>query len=277
MSPNKKQKTLLTCIRTELTNESIDAFIVGSGDAHQSEYVCEADMRLRFISSFCGSAGTALILQNEALLWTDGRYFLQAEKELPEGWTLMKCGQPGVLEMSDWILANMSRGQIVGVDASLISTAEAAKISATLMSAGISLKATTTNPVDTVWSSFGGDCPSAPKGKVIVHDIKLAGVTHKKKIEIVQECVRKASATAIAISMLDEVSRLCRQFCHFSWQHAFLMIFFNRVLLCSSKDICVTICQIISTVISVFHPPSPHRLHGSSTSAVLILLLILSH
>ena len=208
MSPNKKQKTptLLASIREELTNENFDAFIVGSGDAHQSEYVSENSKRLRFISSFTGSAGTALILQNEAFLWTDGRYFLQAEKELPEGWTLMKSGQPKVLEMNDWILANMSKGQTVGVDASLISTLEAAKMSAALKSAGISLKGAKRNIVDIVWDSTDEGCPSSPKGEVSVHDIQLAGVTHKEKIETVRECVRKANATAIVISMLDEVT-----------------------------------------------------------------------
>ena len=208
MSPTKKQKTLtlLASIREELIHESFDAFIVGSGDAHQSEYVSENSKRLRFISSFSGSAGTALILQNEAFLWTDGRYFLQAEKELPEGWTLMKSGQPLVLDMNDWILANMSKGQTVGVDASLISTSEAAKMSAALKSAGISLKAATRNIVDTVWGSTDEGCPSSPKGNVFIHDIQLAGVTHNEKIEAVRECVRKASATAIVISMLDEVT-----------------------------------------------------------------------
>ena len=207
MGANKKQRTLLSGIRAELSIAGFDAFIVGSGDAHQSEYVCKCDMRRQFISGFSGSAGTALILQDKALMWTDGRYFLQAERELSEGWTLMRSGQPGVLEMNDWILANMSRGQTVGVDAFLVSTAEAARMVTVLMGAGISVLASKTNPVDIVWNAEGSR-PDAPHGRVSVHDISLAGVEYTKKIETLQECVRLGKATCIVISMLDEVIQL---------------------------------------------------------------------
>lgn len=204
--PHKKQKTLLSSIRCEIANEGFDAFIIGSGDAHQSEYVCKSDMRRQFISGFTGSAGTALILQDKALVWTDGRYFLQAEKELSDDWTLMKSGQPGVLEINDWILANMTHGQTVGVDAFLMSTAEAARMSSVLKGAGISVNAARVNPVDTVWNSEGTR-PCYPCGPVKVHDIAYAGVEHKQKIANVQDSIRAANATAIVISMLDEVSK----------------------------------------------------------------------
>ena len=69
----------LSELRQLMKSMEIDAFLVGSEDAHQSEYVCDADMRRQFISGFTGSAGTALILQDQALLWTDGRYFLQID------------------------------------------------------------------------------------------------------------------------------------------------------------------------------------------------------
>ena len=110
----------LQLLRNELKAMNIDAFYVGSGDAHQSEYVSDADERRQFISGFTGSAGTALILAESAYLWTDGRYFLQASNELSSDWTLMKSGQPGVLELNDWVVQNMKSGQTVGVDPLLI-------------------------------------------------------------------------------------------------------------------------------------------------------------
>jgi hypothetical protein len=70
----------LSFLRDILYELKIDLIIVGSEDAHQSEYVCSADMRRQFISGFTGSAGTAVILQDKALLWTDGRYFLQVNE-----------------------------------------------------------------------------------------------------------------------------------------------------------------------------------------------------
>lgn len=228
--PHKRQRTLLSGIRHQLSNEGFDAFIIGSGDAHQSEYVCKSDMRRQFISGFTGSAGTALILQDKALVWTDGRYFLQAEKQLSEDWTLMKSGQPGVLDMNDWILANMTNGQTVGVDAFLISTAEAARMSSVLKGAGITVKAAKTNPVDTVWKAEGTR-PRVPLGPVKIHDISFAGVEHKAKIEAVQECLRVAGATAIVVSMLDEVHLL-------SFFHFFLVLLFILFFLFVSYSCC---------------------------------------
>ena len=147
-STTKKQRTKLASLRVELANEGIDAFIVGSGDPHQSEYVAESDMRRPFISDFSGSAGTALILQDKALLWTDGRYFLQASQQLSQEWTLMKSGEPGVLEMQPWLVANMKQGQTVGVDAFLISAQEAKRLKEALAVKGIVLKVVEQNPVD---------------------------------------------------------------------------------------------------------------------------------
>ena len=94
----------LHLLRPILKSLNVDAFFVGSGDAHQSEYVSDSDERRQFISNFTGSAGTALVLQNSAYLWTDGRYFLQASRELSSEWTLMKSGQPNVLELADWVV-----------------------------------------------------------------------------------------------------------------------------------------------------------------------------
>ncbi|CAD7931975.1 unnamed protein product [Amoebophrya sp. A25] len=75
------------------SSTSLNAYYIPHNDAHFSEYICERDERLGYISGFTGSAGTAVITPDEALLWTDGRYFLQAEDELGKGWKLMKQGQ----------------------------------------------------------------------------------------------------------------------------------------------------------------------------------------
>lgn len=74
--------------------EPLQAYIVPSSDAHNSEYLAECDQFRSYISGFTGSAGTAIITENDARLWTDGRYFLQAGQELDSNWTLMKEGLP---------------------------------------------------------------------------------------------------------------------------------------------------------------------------------------
>jgi Xaa-Pro aminopeptidase len=95
--------SVLDQVRLALADLGADALLVPSEDAHQSEYVSDADKRRAFVSGFTGSAGTALITKKEALLWTDGRYLAQAEKELTSDWTLMKQGLAGTPGITEWI------------------------------------------------------------------------------------------------------------------------------------------------------------------------------
>jgi Xaa-Pro aminopeptidase len=203
MSGFQNAKESLAAVRSVLLENKVDAFIVGSGDAHQSEYVCDRDMRRQFVSKFNGSAGTALILQNAAYLWTDGRYFLQASSELSDDWTLMKSGEPKVLELADWVVENLSAGQSVGIDATLITTSQATAMKNLFGAKGISLVSLEQNPVDIVWAK--ANQPAAPSSAINVHGEDRSGVSHQSKILSLQAFVREAKASAIVISMLDEV------------------------------------------------------------------------
>lgn len=86
----------LAALRAEMARVGVGALVVPSGDAHLSEYVHPHYDRRAFVSGFTGSAGTALVTPDRALLWTDGRYFLQAEAELGAEWSLMRAGEPDV-------------------------------------------------------------------------------------------------------------------------------------------------------------------------------------
>lgn len=203
MSQNESK---LFVLRGILAAQGLDALIVGSGDAHSSEYVADKDLRRSFISDFTGSAGTALILSraDTALLWTDGRYFLQATQELSDKWTLMKSGEPGVLEMPEWLTNNMPANSIVGVDSSLMTDAQGKALTTTLASKGISLVPTQLgNPIDAVWNTVGGGTPAPPIATVMVHD--AAGQSHESKIAAIQTKLRTTTATALVLSMLDEI------------------------------------------------------------------------
>jgi Xaa-Pro aminopeptidase len=198
----------LTLIRRYLNELKIDAFIVGSGDAHQSEYVHESDMRRTFISEFTGSAGTALVLRDKALLWTDGRYFLQASIELSEDWTLMKSGEPGVSELNDWIKENMAVGSVVGVDPYLISASQAMQMEKSFADKSITLKPVMENPVDKVWV----DRPALPCGPIRIHDISLAGKSHADKVNELKIEIENKHAIALVVSMLDDVSHTVAEY-----------------------------------------------------------------
>ena len=135
----------LELLRDELKALNLDGFIIGSGDAHQSEYVAASDSRRQFISGFTGSAGTALVLMESAYLWTDGRYFLQAAEELSTSWTLMKSGEKDVLELEPWLLHNCNSGAKIGVDSNLISSSQAKSLEKTLAGKGLELFAIQSN------------------------------------------------------------------------------------------------------------------------------------
>lgn len=113
----------LRALMRQLPNNggSVSAYIIPTDDPHQSEYISETDERRSFISGFDGSAGTAIVTQKQALLWTDGRYHEQAEHQLDENWTLMKDGLPTTPTMSSWLSNNISVGDRVGVDGNLLS------------------------------------------------------------------------------------------------------------------------------------------------------------
>ncbi|KAE8668858.1 long chain acyl-CoA synthetase 7, peroxisomal-like isoform X1 [Hibiscus syriacus] len=99
----------------------IDAYIIPSKDAHQSEFIAECCMRRAYISGFTGSAGTAVVTKDKAALWTDGRYFLQAEKQLSSSWILMRAGSLGVPTTSEWLNDVLAPGGRVGIDPFLFS------------------------------------------------------------------------------------------------------------------------------------------------------------
>lgn len=181
----------------------VDAYAITAQDAHNSEYVAKSDQRRAFLTGFAGSAGTALITASEALLWTDSRYFLEAERVL-EGseWQLMKQFQPGVLELDAWVLANLE-GKVVGVDPTLLSCETASQWKGTWGSR-VTLKEIQGNLVDAVWLAK----PEDPPAPIAVHPLDYAGETVASKIERVREACGDLGADAVIVSALDQVAWL---------------------------------------------------------------------
>jgi Xaa-Pro aminopeptidase len=107
----------LAALRAEMQAAgNVAAYIVPSEDPHMSEYSPDCCARRMYISGFTGSAGTVVVTMDAALLWTDGRYYLQAEQQLSDGWTLMKADQPGVPSPSQWLATTLSPGAKVAID-----------------------------------------------------------------------------------------------------------------------------------------------------------------
>ncbi|KAG0165714.1 hypothetical protein DFQ30_008092 [Apophysomyces sp. BC1015] len=184
--------------------EPIDAFVVPSADAHQSEYTAECDNRRAWISGFTGSAGCAVVTQNKAALFTDGRYFLQASEELdPNAWELMKEGLPNVPTWSEYLVKHIPPKSSIGIDPSVITANEASKLARSLDSVGSKL-VSVPNFVDLIRT----DRPPRPAGPIRIHDIKFAGKRHSHKLNDLRLEIRKRGYDATLISGLDEIAWL---------------------------------------------------------------------
>ncbi|KAL6498131.1 actin patch protein [Orobanche gracilis] len=194
----------LAAIRSLMSCHSppLDALVVPSEDYHQSEYVSARDKRREFVSGFTGSAGLALILANEALLWTDGRYFLQAEKQLSNLWKLMRIGEDPSVDV--WIADNLPSDAAIGVDPWCISVDTAQKWERAFAKKQQKLIKTTTNIVDEVWLNR----PLPEANPVMLHPLEFSGRSVEDKLKSLRNELMREKACAIIFTALDEVAWL---------------------------------------------------------------------
>lgn len=193
----------------------ISAYIVPSGDAHQSEYVAYCDSRRHFISNFSGSAGTAIVTIDKAALWTDGRYFLQASKELDaNNWILMKDGLQDTPTFSDWLKSELKPGTQVGVDPYLITNDSWRRLSKELRSSSISLVGVKENLIDIIWEDstvveLGKKVrPKRPANDIMNLDFTIHGKEWTDKVKTLREELTKKKAETIILTNLDDVAWL---------------------------------------------------------------------
>lgn len=187
-------------LRKVMQREGIDAWISPSSDAHQSEYPTEYDKCRRFLSGFTGSAGTLLVMKEEAYLWTDGRYFLQAENELKDsGITLMKMGEPGVSTLDELLEEKLKSGEVLGFNGSLLSFSEGKVIAGKVVKNGVKL-AIGKEITDEVWT----ERPKRPHTKVFILEEKYAGKSAAKKISEARE--RMKGRDLLIVSSLSDIA-----------------------------------------------------------------------
>jgi len=192
-------------LRRLMEKHQIDAYIVPSTDPHCSEYVPDLWQRRAFISGFTGSAGDLVITQTQAGLWTDSRYFIQAENQLDtDCFTLFKMALPETPTMEDWIVKILKSGQKVGIDPKLISQKSFSDRGEKLEKNGAGVCSVEENLVDAVWT----DRPGSPSDKVRIHPIQYSGESVKEKLTKVRKEMAKAGADAHVVSILDAISWL---------------------------------------------------------------------
>ena len=186
----------LSDLRKLMKEEKLIAYIIPHQDAHNSEYICATDERIAFISNFDGSAGTCVVTLTQALLWTDGRYFNQATKQLPPDWTLMKDRLPGTPKISDF-LAKLGAG-FVGVDPLLTSVA-----SYTDLSQKVQIRTVEKNLIDKIWGHEQPVRSLAPAAELAQ---KYTGQPRSDKLKLIRAEMVKENVNAMLVCALDEIA-----------------------------------------------------------------------
>lgn len=191
-------------LRSYMRNHGQSAFIVVSSDPHSSEYVADCWKSREWISGFDGSAGTVVVTLDKALLWTDSRYWLAAEKSLAgTGVELVKDGLAETPSITEWLCANMQPGACVGVDATVCSIAEVKGWNEELGACDIRIDAST-DPFATIWENR----PQVPAGKAVILPVEQSGETSVSKIERLRSALSGCGADGMLVTMLDEVAWL---------------------------------------------------------------------
>ena len=199
----------IEALRSNLRQQNVKAFIVPSTDPHMSEYVAPHWEARQWVSGFTGSAGTVVVTDTEAGLWTDSRYFLQAAEQLQgSGIELYKEKLAETPTIAEFLKMKLQKGDAVGIDGQVFSVLAARTLQAELSACGIELKSIN-DPFESIWQ----DRPSIPQNPVFIHELCYAGKTIAEKIaairkQNVQLNNKKAEGneTAILVSALDEIA-----------------------------------------------------------------------
>ena len=203
MEANTKIKKRMEALRLQMKEHQLSAFIIPSTDPHSGEYVPEHWETRKWISGFTGSAGTAVITLDDAGLWTDSRYFIQAEEQLEgTGIRLFKDRLPETPSIDEWLGSILKKGDKVGIDGWVNSHQEAHALRNALAENGIELVTMTEDIFDTLWE----DRPSLPKTPVFILDDTRTGASCTEKIGRIQEAIAKNGVSAIILSALDEIA-----------------------------------------------------------------------
>ena len=166
-------------LRSQMKKLGLDAYIIFGTDPHMSEYLPARWQTRAFISGFTGSAGMVVVSQDKAALWTDSRYFLQAEEQLAEtGIDLVKMRTPGHPEPDQWLKASLAKDAVVGTDEWCVSVNQYAVMKNSLTGAGIEFR-----EAGDLLSEIWPDRPALPGSPVYEHELKYACTSRKKRSE----------------------------------------------------------------------------------------------
>ena len=194
----------ISALREKMQAAGIHYYLIPSGDFHGSEYLSDHFRTMRFISGFTGSAGTVLVGLKEAWLWTDGRYFIQAERELAgSGICLMRMAQAGVPTVEAFLKEHLEKGEVLGFDGRCVSTKTAQALEKELKEKEISFFFER-DLIGEIWEERPPQLFSRP----FYLEEKYSGKSAKEKIDEVRRALKEKGATQLLIASLDDAAWL---------------------------------------------------------------------
>ncbi len=192
----------LSAFRARMAEENMAVVVVPTADSHASEYLADYFKTRQWLCGFTGSAGTLVVGREEAALFTDGRYFIQAEKQLAgSGVTLMRMGTAGVPSVEEYVCSLAKAGESCGMDFSVISSHFAVDMSDTLAGREIVLR-DTGDWFETLWT----DRPAMPKDPVYVLEDAYTGMSVSEKLSATRAVMAKAGADIHVSNVLDDIA-----------------------------------------------------------------------
>lgn len=201
----KRLRSLMKNGPSAVNDTTLQAYYIRKSDAHQSEYLADCDERVAFISGFTGSVAEAVVTMDDALIWVDGRYHLQAEKEVFPNWTVMKSGLKDVPTPEEWMGKSLPTGSRIGTDPNLVPHKFFAKIKDYLASNGNHhLLPISSNLIDIIWE----DRSPMPANPITPYPTSMAGQSWPEKIEKVRQEMSEKKVTALVLTALDEIAWL---------------------------------------------------------------------
>ena len=191
-------------LRAKMQENGVQAYIIPTSDFHETEYVSDYFACRKYMSGFTGSAGTLVVLADQAGLWTDGRYFIQAQAQLQDtGITLMKMGQPETPSIEDYICQNLSKGSKVGFDGRVINYMDYKRYHAIFNSHQIDIVANL-DLVNEIWQ----DRLALPTTKTFHYALRYAGVSIEGKLAQVRQAMTREGCASFIITKIDEIAWL---------------------------------------------------------------------
>ena len=221
-------KDKLHILRTLMKERGYDAYIIPHGDCHDNEYIAESDERIKFISNFSGSNGLGLVTQDVALMWTDGRYFIQIEKELYPGWQMKKMREEESLP--EYVLKNLDEESTIGMDYSLFTQESAMRIKNKL--SRYNIVDDKNNIIDDIWGTLK---PKYKNNKLLILSEKFTGIKVLEKYQTIDRMLAKEKADnyRLLISRLDDIAWLLNLR---GSDIPYNPVFFSYALFCKNKD-----------------------------------------